>query len=115
MPKIPVEKLCAGDRLAGPLVGAGGQVLLAAGATLTETHIGLLKGRGILLVSIEERAASQVLEPDVSPPSAPPASLEQLQERAAPELARFGDLSNQPIMEALMRAVMKRRAGSPGR
>jgi hypothetical protein len=53
MPKIPVEQLKPGMKLARPLLNASGMVLMAEGTELTEARISKIENMGVDSVYID--------------------------------------------------------------
>ncbi|NPV04199.1 MAG: hypothetical protein HPY67_05640 [Syntrophaceae bacterium] len=89
MPKIPVEQLRPGMKLARPLENASGMVLMAEGTELTEARISKIENMGIDSVTIEG-------------PSRPALPKEEL--LAALE-ERFRKVGNNPAMAVIKKAV----------
>jgi len=89
MPKIPVEQLKPGMKLARPLENASGMVLMAEGTELTEARISKIENMGIDSVYIDG-------------PSRPARPKEEL--LAALE-ERFSKVGNSPPMALIKKAV----------
>lgn len=53
MPKMPVEQLMAGMKLARPLMNSSGMVLMAEGTELTEARISKIENMGVDSVFID--------------------------------------------------------------
>ena len=89
MPKIPVEQLRPGMKLARPLENTSGMVLMAAGTELTEARISKIENMGVDSVYIDG-------------PSRPARPKEEL--LAALE-ERFRKVENSPPMAVIKKAV----------
>ncbi|MBP8695592.1 MAG: hypothetical protein KBH73_03940 [Syntrophobacterales bacterium] len=91
MPKIPVEQLRPGMKLARPLENSSGMVLMAAGTELTEARISKIENMGVDSVYIDG-------------PSRPARPKEEL--LAALE-ERFRKVGGNPRMALLKKAVQE--------
>ena len=107
MPKIKVEQLQAGMRVAAEVKNMDGMLLLPAGSDLTEKHIQILQSWGVVEVNVE----------DTGQPLAEPAN--PLAQLSPDELARlstqlqkrFWELDlNQPVQAAVFNAALRRSA-----
>ena len=74
---LKLDWLQPGMELQAPVMDDQGTVLLAAGMTLTDSHIALLRGRGIPGADVRSPEAETVTEPAVDEN----ATLEQAHER----------------------------------
>lgn len=89
MPKIPIEQLKPGMKLARPLQNSSGMVLMAEGTELTEARISKIENMGIDSVFIDG-------------PSRPARPKEELLSELE---ARFRKAGNSPPMAAIKKAV----------
>ena len=89
MPKIPVEQLKAGMKLARPLMNSSGMVLMAEGTELTESRISKIENMGVDSVFID----------GPSRPAKPKEDLLDALER------RFARTAGNPQMSLIKKAV----------
>jgi hypothetical protein len=89
MPKIPVEQLKPGMKLARPLQNSSGMVLMAEGAELTEARISKIENMGVDSVFID----------GPSQPAQPKENLLDALDR------RFAKMGGNPQMSMIKKAV----------
>ncbi len=136
MKKVPLHLARPADVLAEPVTLPGGQVLLAEGTALTRNHLEVLAGRGVVVLVLRGDAAAHrtatgaatatggatstdaATAPGtaaergvVSESGAPlaPRELAQTRRLILAQAERFGDTRGNPVMEALLRAVLRRQ------
>ena len=83
MPIVSVEQVTQGMVLAGPVVDRRGRLLIPAGKSLTDRHVGALKMWGIPHVEIEGEGGE-----DDNPSPVEPHLLEQARAELEPFFAR---------------------------
>ena len=107
--KIPTGRVKIGDVLAEPVVHGEGQMLLVAGTQIEETHIEMLRQRGVLLVTIadgDEAEPGQTVEQR-------PLDPEELKKVVLEEGRWFGESRKHPVMAEVFRWVVKQKSTRP--
>jgi hypothetical protein len=98
MPKIPVDKLEPGMKLARPIVGKNGMVMLGEGTEITEKWIERIRDMEIASIFIDGPAVQMISKEEAL------ANLE----------SRFSLVEGKPLMNAIKKIVQKHIEGLYG-
>jgi hypothetical protein len=98
MPKIPSDRLEPGMKLAKPVVGKNGMVMLGEGTELTEKWIERIQDMGITSIFID----------------GPPVQMITREEALANLNARFALVENKPYMNSIKKIVQEHIEGLYG-